>query len=376
MCRVPMRLLLALTVVTSSTAFALSRMPLVAARTRGGGGGVALSTQQPTVMKATMAGASTAVLPLSASSVLKQFACASVKKKLIFLAHPIAAVALVFVLKSAVDTMLLALFKPKAKRFYGISKPVVAKQQKKNGRGFFTSLPLPWSIGGGTSVVAHSSAAAAAAPAVVPSKPAAAIPTPKKLAAVAATSAVSQPNLQPASSASSSLSSSSILQARAQVLKILAAVDEATLKAKRSSNQFVGSFTTLLGRDQGQVALDAYKARNKQAEKQRRAKFEKAKAAEMRMQKEAEATRLAAERHAKEEEKRRLREANVLAAKSHAHAPTPQAAAQVLAPVPTKAVPQVATVTGAVPETAIKSCVMARTWSPHMAVAGGAVARR
>jgi hypothetical protein len=65
---------------------------------------------------------------VGAVALVKQFAGASMKTKLIVLAHPVIAVALLWALKSAVDAViraLVVLFKPTPKqRFFGLSKPV------------------------------------------------------------------------------------------------------------------------------------------------------------------------------------------------------------------------------------------------------------
>jgi len=279
--------------------------------------------------------------PSTALTLAKQLWHAPVKSKLIVAAHVVPLVGVYLVVAAIARALVNNASKPE-KKFYGISKPMA----KPRSKSFFTlpSLQLPsW---------------AGPARAVAPATPVAAPAAAKQRNTVAAVAAVKKP----------AVSSASLAHARAQVLKILAAVDEATLKATQSSNRFVGSFrlTALLSRDPEKVALEAYKARNKQAEKQRRMRYEKIKAAEMRAQKEAEAARLAAE-------KRRLQEA-------HASAPAPLKAAAVAspaaataaaaapAPAPTSAPAPVSFTTVFPATTNVR--VTSQKWSPHMAVGG------
>ena len=121
-----MRLLVALAALATAVhGFAwTTSTPRVVARTR--------NLPRPTTMKATTAAAAAGVAPppsagVGAVALVKQFAGASMKTKLIVLAHPVIAVALLWALKSAVDAAiraLVSLFKPKPKpRFFGLSKP-------------------------------------------------------------------------------------------------------------------------------------------------------------------------------------------------------------------------------------------------------------
>lgn len=195
--------------------------------------------------------------PSTSTNIVQKFMAASLKKKMVFLAHPVAVVALALLLKSVIQALLpiilaaivrmqdaLGLKTAKrfgvdnsGKRFYGIAKPM-----KKPTAAVLFAMP-------------------AQKPKVpVVSRPTLA-QTPIKKVAVAG-----------------AVPSASIAQAKARVVSILAALDEASIKVKSKS---MVSFNSIMRLDAEKAGRDAYLAKIKLQEKERSAKLAKAQAQEM-----------------------------------------------------------------------------------------------
>jgi hypothetical protein len=212
----------------------------------------------PTALKASTA----TMAPTSSSpSILQKFLAASLKKKLVFLAHPVAIIAVAWLLKSVVEALLpiiastikklkgtmgfkavksISVDDNTGKRFYGIAKPI------KNPKAApLLTLPVQ----------------KPSMPAINRSTPA---PAPKKQTADA---------------------NASVAQAKARVVSILAALDEATVKASKKvvevQSKSIVSFNSIMGVDAEKAGRDAYLAKVRMQEKERAAKVAKAKALEM-----------------------------------------------------------------------------------------------
>ena len=257
------RLIIAVFVVTASvTGFHVPRLTMGRLSIHGQHNKVQVS---PTVLQATTALQST-LAPSTGANIVQKFMAASLRKKAIFLLHPVAMIAVAFLLKVLVGALVpivaSAILRLKdavglktakrfgvdnsGKRFYGIAKPI--KQTSKRA----LQLTLP--------------AQKPSVPALNKSTPA---PTPKKVAVAGAT---------PKASAS-------VAQAKARVVSILAALDEATIKASKKvvevQSKSLVSFNSIMGLDAEKAGRDAYLAKIKQQERERTAKLAKAKALEM-----------------------------------------------------------------------------------------------